>query len=68
MKNPVRTYLNWYGRNWVEISEEPATKALAHYGKFALQGIAIAAAISAVVGGVTYAGCRIYQKVTEEKE
>lgn len=68
MKNPVRTYLNWYGRNWVEISEEPAKKALMHYGKFTLQGIAISLAVAAVVGGVTYARCKIYEKVTEEKE
>lgn len=68
MKNPVRTYLNWYGRNLVEISEEPAKKALMHHGKFTLQVLAISLAVSAVVGGVTYAGCKIYEKVTEEKE
>ena len=67
IKNPVRTYLNWYGRNLVEISEEPAMRALTHHCKFSLQVIAISLAVGAVVGGVTYAGCKIYEKVTEEK-
>ena len=39
IKNPVRTYLNWYGRNLVEISEEPAMRALTHHCKFSLQVI-----------------------------
>ena len=68
IKNPIRTYLNWYGRNCVEIAAEPAGKALVHYGKFVAQQIAASFAIYAVVCGAAYVGTKIYDKFEEMKE
>lgn len=68
IKNPIRTYLNWYGRNCVEIAAEPAGKALVHYGKFAAKQFVAGVAIYAVACGVVYAGTKIYDKIEEMKE
>lgn len=68
IKNPIRTYLNWYGRNCVEIAAEPAGKAIVHYGKFAAKIIAASVAIYAVGCGVVYVGTKVYDKIQEMKE
>lgn len=68
IKNPIRTYLNWHGRNCMEIAAEPAGKALVHYGKFLAQTIAVSFAIYAVTSGVVYAGFKIHDKIEEMKE
>lgn len=68
MKNPIRTYLNWYGRNWVEIAAEPAGKALVHYGKFSAKLIAASVAVTAVVCGGIMVGNAIKEKLEERKE
>lgn len=68
IKNPLRTYINWYGRNMVEIAEEPAGRALAHYGKFAAKNIAIGVAATVVVYGAFAVGYMIKDKIDEIKE
>lgn len=68
IKNPLRTYLNWYGRNCVEIAAEPAGKAIMHYGKFAAQQFAVVLVVYAISYGVGYAGMTIYDKIQEMKE
>lgn len=68
IKNPLRAYMNWYGRNCVEIATEPAGKAFMHYGKFAVQQIAVCVALGAIGYGVGYAGTKIYDKIQEMKE
>ena len=68
IKNPIRTYLNWYGRNCVEIAAEPAGKALVHYGKFAAKQFFAGVAIYAVIYGAVYAGTKIHDKIEEMKE
>lgn len=68
MKNPIRTYLNWYGRNLVEISTEPAGKAITHYGKVFAKSAAVSLAVSAVVYGGIIAGYIIREKIEEAKE
>lgn len=67
MKNPIRTYLNWYGRNLVEISTESAGKALVHYGKFTAKVTLAAVAVTAVVYGGIAAGYYIHDKIEEAK-
>ena len=68
IKNPVRTYLNWYGKNLCEIAAEPAGKALVHYGKFTGKVIVASVAVSAVLYGGVYLGMKIYDRITEDKE
>lgn len=63
IKNPIRTYLNWYGRNWIEISEEPTARALAHYGTFSAKIIGAGLAVGAVTYGAIYLGMMIHDKM-----
>lgn len=67
-KNPIRKYMNWYGREVQAISEEPAGRALKHYGKFNLKLAAIGAATFIVVYGIGYLGKQIYEKVSEMRD
>lgn len=67
-KNPIRNYMNWYGREIQAISEEPVGRAFTHYGKFALKVVAINAAASIVVCGIGYLGKKIYEKVSEMRD
>lgn len=68
IENPIRTYLNWYGRNCVEIAAEPTGKAIAHYCKFTGKMIAASLALSAVLYGGMYLGTKVYDKIQEMKE
>lgn len=68
MKNPIRTWCNWYGRNLVEISTEPAGKAIMHYGKVFAKNAAVSFVVSAVVCGGIVVGYIIREKIEEAKE
>lgn len=50
IKNPLRTWANWYGSNLVEIAAEPAGKAFMHYGKVCGQSFLIGFIPAMVVG------------------
>lgn len=67
IKNPLRTWANWYGSNLVEIAAEPAGKALMHYGKVCGQSFLIGF-IPAMVVGVCVAGYYVIHDKLEEKE
>lgn len=67
MKNPIRSYLNWYGRNLTEISTEPAGKAIWHYSKFTMKTVGIGIAISTVILAGIAIGNAIHEKREEDK-
>lgn len=66
-KNPIRKHANWYGRNLVEISEEPAGRAIAHTGKLFAKLTLASVAVSAVVYGAIYVGYKVKDKLDERK-
>lgn len=68
IKNPIRTYMNWYGRNLVEIAAEPTGKAILHYGKFTAKVALASFAAAAVIYGGAIAGQKIYEKIQEGKD
>lgn len=68
MKNPIRTYFNWYGRNLTDISVEPAGKAIWHFTKFSAKNIGISIAVSAVICGGVAIGQYIHNKLTEKQD
>lgn len=67
-KNPIRKYMNWYGKNCVEIASEPAGKALMHYGKFTAQTVGLALAATAISYGIAYVGLKLWAKFAKEDE
>lgn len=67
MKNPIRSYLNWYGRNLTEISTEPAGKAIWHYSKFTMKTVGIGMALATVILAGFAIGDTIREKREEDK-
>lgn len=67
VKNPIRTYLHYNGSEMVAIASEPAGKAILHYGKLFGVNMLLSLAVGVVAGGVTYVGCKIYDKIEEKK-
>lgn len=67
IKNPLRTWANWYGSNLVEIAVEPAGKAFMHYGKVLGQSFLIGC-IPAAILGACLGGYYVIREKLEEKE
>lgn len=68
MRNPIRVWFDYNGRNMVQIASEPAGKMVTHYGKLCMANAGISILASAVIMGVAYAGYKIYEKVEDMKE
>ena len=66
MRNPIRTRMDYNGRNLTAIAAEPACKAIRHYGKLCMSNAGISILFSAGVVCAIYAGYKVYEKVQEK--
>lgn len=65
IKNPIRTYLRWYGNECVAIADAPARQAIIRCGKFALKVSGIAVVAAGVTMGVVYGVQKLQEKLEE---
>lgn len=68
MRNPIRAYVGWQGKNLVEIASEPAGKAIAHYGKVAMSEFGLGVLAGFAMLGIGFVGYKINEKIKEMKE
>ena len=68
MRNPIRTYMHWYGSELVQISKEPTWKAIRHHASFSTKVMGISLAAGLIVGGTCYVGMKIHEKISDMKE
>ena len=66
MRNPIRTWMDYNGRNMTAIAAEPACKAIRHFGKLYMVNAGIGILFSAGVVCAIYAGHKVYEKVQEK--
>lgn len=65
IKNPIRTYMRWYGNECIAIADAPARQAIARYGKFALKATGIGIIAGGIVGGAVYGVYKLREKLEE---